>query len=46
MVQVYVKLIINGRRTLEEVPSVIREDVFQALVEIGYFKATSLNNTQ
>ena len=36
MVQVYVKLILNGRRTIEQVPSSIREEVIRALTELGY----------
>ena len=36
MVQVYVKLIVSGRRTIDQVPSSIREDVIQALKEFGY----------
>ena len=46
MIQVYVKLIVSGRRTLEEVPATIRDDVFQALVQVGYFKDVNLDNTQ
>lgn len=36
MVAVYVNLIINGRRTVEAVPTVIREQVRQALIDKGY----------
>ncbi len=36
MVDVYVKLIINGRRTIEQVPSVIKKEVIQKLMDNGY----------
>ena len=34
MVQVYVKLILSGRRTVDQVPLSIREEVAQALNDI------------
>lgn len=36
MVSVYVKLIMSGRRTIEQVPSIIREDVIHALIDNGF----------
>jgi hypothetical protein len=39
MVKVYANLIINGRKTLDDVPFKLREQVYQYLVEIGYIDA-------
>lgn len=36
MVQVYVRLIKAGLRTLDQVPITIREEVRQALIEEGF----------
>ena len=36
MIQVYVKLIFNGRRTIDQVPASIRDEVIRALTELGY----------
>lgn len=38
MVQIYVKLIKAGLRTLEQVPILIREDVKLKLIADGYIK--------
>lgn len=35
MVELYVILIINGRRTLERVPAKLREDVRKMLTDMG-----------
>lgn len=35
MVQVYVKLILSGRRTIEQVPISLREKVVQKLTELN-----------
>lgn len=44
MVDVYVKLIINGRRTIDQVPSVIKKDVIQALKNNGYLNEGGEDN--
>lgn len=36
MVKVYANLIINGLKTLDDVPFKLREQVRQYLIEIGY----------
>lgn len=36
MIEVYVKLIINGRRSFEQVPDNLKEDVKNRLTELGY----------
>lgn len=36
MIEVYVKLIINKRRSFEQVPDNLKEDVKNRLVERGY----------
>ena len=36
MVQVYVKLILSGRRTIDQVPTSIRDEVIQALADLGF----------
>lgn len=36
MIQVYVKLILSGRRTIEQVPLSIRDEVIQALADLGF----------
>ena len=36
MVQVYVKLILSGRRTIDQVPASIRDEVIQALADLGF----------
>lgn len=36
MVEIYVKLIINKRRTFDKVPAKFREAVKERLLELGY----------
>lgn len=36
MARVYAELIIKGRKTFEEVPDRIKEDVRQILIEMGH----------
>ena len=36
MARVYAELIVKGRKTFEEVPDRIKEDVRQVLIEMGY----------
>lgn len=36
MIKVYANLIMNGRKTLDDVPFKIREQVRQYLIEIGF----------
>ena len=36
MIEVYVKLIINGRRSFERVPDELKESVLYRLAELGY----------
>lgn len=37
MVKVYANLIMKGLKTLEDVPLRIRDDVYDYLVDIGYY---------
>lgn len=39
MIKVYANLIINGKKTLDNVPFKIREQVRQYLIEIGFLPA-------
>lgn len=36
MIEVYVKLIINKRRSFEAIPDNLKEDVMKRLAELGY----------
>lgn len=36
MIEVYVKLIINGRRSFEQIPDELKEAVKNRLSELGY----------
>lgn len=36
MIEVYVKLIINGRRSFEQIPDEFKESVVFRLAELGY----------
>ena len=36
MIEMYCKLIINGRRTFDEVPNEFKERVEMRLIELGY----------
>ena len=36
MIEMYCKLIINGRRTFDKVPAELQESVEQRLAELGY----------
>lgn len=37
MVKVYANLIINGRKTLEDVPFKLRDQVYEYLVSVGFY---------
>lgn len=43
MVNVYVNLIINGRRTIESVPESLREQVREELVKRGYYELAGVD---
>ena len=36
MIEVYIKLIINGRRSFEQIPDNLKEDVKSGLAKLGY----------
>lgn len=46
MVEVYVALIIKGRRTLSKVPKILREKVRQALIDLDLEELTVENKPQ
>lgn len=41
MVEIYVKLIMSGRRTLNQIPERLRDDVNNRLIELGYITKDS-----
>ena len=46
MVQVYADLIMKGKKTLDQVPLKIREDVREELMRRGYYNIQNTRNAQ
>lgn len=44
MVKVYANLIVNGLKTLNDVPAKLREQVEQYLISIGFLPGTNSGN--
>jgi hypothetical protein len=44
MAEVYADLIIKGRKTIDEVPDKIKDDVKQILIDMGYPELTEGEN--